>query len=510
MCLRTMCHYILCDQTPYSWIIQPCQPLGVCERVVSKGFDLVDFCPECYMVEDPTTTLPNQATVKKLDTEYEFDRLHFEEYNLPQRTNAVLNRALTFVNMNFEPDVRENLDIFCSNERLNLDVYGHLYLLVFQQLLPHLWLTVRAGRAHEIPREHRIIILQLRQAILRDLAFNSAENYYKEQREEGKWRQAMGAHAPFLAEVCVNPSADRCMICLESLNTGPCLRLKCTHTYHKDCLAMMVEFKGCAICRQECRGPLPDISVEKNGQWPDWLEAIAPLQRPRVQEELLAQPAPTDEEISGLEAAFDEAQRKTAKLYERVLRDQQNLSGARIKVEAAEDHMRESTSDISEGDWVGVNSRYADGPGKGKEPLNETRKRYEQMLYNKRLEVIAYQFDHIKSVAEYNELPSDPTEELNQRYYRFKEWVGARSLYYTQQRMHTIGMGVESVYHNLSHLLPVSDIWNLRECREEESEAEERLRQTEYLWRQSIVARDDARDRRDFALYHESLFEPSN
>ncbi|TGO33797.1 hypothetical protein BHYA_0226g00040 [Botrytis hyacinthi] len=459
------------------------------------------------MVEDPTASLPNQATVKRFGTEYEFDRLHFEDSNLPEKANAALNRAHTFIHMNFKPDVREDLDIFCSNKRLNLDVYNHLYLLVFQQLLPHLWLTVRAGRAQEISREHRIIILQLRQAVLRDLAFNSAENIYKEKKEEGKWRQAMGADAPLIAEVCVNPSTDRCMICLESLNSGLCLNLKCNHTYHKACLEQMVEFKGCAICRDGCRGPLPDISVENDGPWPEWLQAIAPFQRPRVHEELLAQTPPTDNEISVLEAAFNQAQERTAKLYESVLRNQQDLSNARFKVEGVEYEMKEGASNISELEWDSHNSRMSAGVGKGKESIRESYKRYAQMLYVKRLEVMDYEFDHIKSIEEYNKLPSNPTQELNHRLYRKKEWVGARSLYYTQQRKQTIGQALESVYFNI---LPFDDTYNHRILREEEGEVEERLSQSEHLWRQSIVARDDAKDRWDFALYHKSLFESNN
>ncbi|KAF7914711.1 uncharacterized protein EAE98_011410 [Botrytis deweyae] len=459
------------------------------------------------MLEDPTASLPNQVAVKRFGEEYEFDRLHFEDSNLPEKANAALNRARTFVNMNFEPDVRYDLDIFCSNKRLNLDVYSHLHLLVFQQLLPHLWLTVRAGRAQEIPREHRIIILQLRQAILRDLAFNSAENNYKEKKEEGKWRQAMGADAPLIAEVCVNPSTDRCMICLESLNSRVCLKLKCNHTYHKDCLALMAEFKGCAICRDECRGPLPDISVENDGPWPEWLQAIAPPQRPRVQEELLAQPPPTDEEISGLEAAFNQTQKRTAELYESVLSNQQDLLNARLKVEGSEYSMKEKASKISDLEWDEHNSRMAVNLGEGKEPISETYKRYEQSLYVKRLEVMDRELDHIISLEEYNRLPSDPTQEVNHRIYRQKEWVGARSLYYTQQRKQVLGQALESVYYNI---LSFDDTYNLSFLREEEGEAEERLSQSEHLWRQSIVARDDAKDRWDFALYHKSLFESNN
>ncbi|TGO08372.1 hypothetical protein BTUL_0212g00110 [Botrytis tulipae] len=459
------------------------------------------------MVEDPTTSLPNQVTVKNFGTEYEFDRLHFEDSNLREKANGALNRAHAFIHMNFEPNVRDDLDIFYSNKRLNLDVYNHLYLLVFQQLLPHLWLTVRAGRAQEIPREHRIIILQLRQALLRDLAFNSAENTYKEKKEEGKWRQAMGADAPLIAEVCVNPSTDRCMICLESLNSGPCLNLKCNHTYHEACLVQMVEFKGCAICRDECRGPLPDITVENDGPWPEWLQAIAPFQRPRVQEELLAQPPPTDIEISGLEAAFNQTQERTAELYESVLRNQQDLSNARFKAERIEYEMTEAASNISEPEWDAHNSRMIAAVGEGKESQREIYKRYSRMLYSKRLEVMDYEFDHIKSLKEYNKLPSDPTEELNHRIYRQKEWVGARCLYYTQGRKQTIGQALESVYFNI---LPNEDTWSHCYRREEEGEAEKKLSQSEHLWRQSIVARDDAKDRLDFALYHKSLFESNN
>ncbi|KAF7903141.1 uncharacterized protein EAF01_006190 [Botrytis porri] len=507
MCLRTMCHYTLCDQTPYSWIIQPCTPLGTCERILTKGFPLADFCPECYMVEDPTTTLPNQAAIQRFGTEYEFDRLHFEESNFPEKANAVLNRVRTFVNMNFEPDVRDNLDIFCSNERLNLDVFNRLWLLVFQLLLPHLWLTVRAGRAQKIPREHKIIILQLRQAILRDLGFNFVEAHCKERREEGKWRQAMGAHAPIIAEVCVNPPVDRCMICLESLNSGPCLKLKYNHTYHKDYLTLMVEFKGCAIYRDECRGPLPDISVKNEGPWPEWLEVFAPFQRPRVQEELLAQPPPTDREIRRLEAAFNRTHEDTARLYERVLRDQQKLSNARLEVESSEYNMQEAASNITELEWVVRNNRMAAGVGKGKEPIRESYTRLTQMLYMKRLEVMDHEFDHIKSIEEYNKLPSDSTQELNHRLYRQREWIGARNLYYTQKRKHTLGLALESVYYNI---LSFVGTYNLRTRREGEGEAEERLSQSEHLWRQSILARDDAKDRWDFALYHKSIFESNN
>ncbi|TGO22595.1 hypothetical protein BPAE_0162g00310 [Botrytis paeoniae] len=507
MCLRTMCHYTLCDQTPYSWIIQSCKPLGICERILTKGFRLVDFCPECYMVEDSTTTLANKSAVKKFGVEYEFDRLHFEESNLPEKANAVLNRAHAFVNMNFEPDARDNLDIFCSNERLNADVYSHLYLLVFQQLLPHLWLTVRAGRAQEIPREHRIIILQLRQAMFRDVAFYYAEAHYKGIEEEGKWRKAMGAHAPMIAEACVNPSADDCMICLFPKNEGPCLTLNCSHTYHKDCLELMVEFNGCAICRQECRGPLPNISVEKGGPWPEWLEAIAPFQRLRVQEELLEQPPPTNEEISELEASFDQTQRRTAELYESVLRSQLNLSYARFSVQSTEHYMKEAASNISELEWVEHNSRMAAGVGEGQESIKDLWTRYEQMLYMKRLEVMDHEFDHIKSLEEYNKLPSDPTQELNHRISRRKEWAGARALYYAQKRKNTLGIALESVYFNI---LIFDYTWDLRNSREKEGEAEERLSQSEHLWRQSIATRDDAKDRWDFALYHKSLFESNN
>ncbi|TGO50705.1 hypothetical protein BOTNAR_0383g00040 [Botryotinia narcissicola] len=459
------------------------------------------------MVADPTISLPNQVTVKKFGTEYEFDQRHFEDSNLREKADAALNRAHAFIHINFEPNLRDDLDIFCSNKRLNLDVYNHLYLLVFQQLLPHLWLTVRAGRAQEIPREHRIIILQLRQAVLRDLAFNSAESTYKEKKEEGKWRQAMGADAPLIAEVCVNPSTDRCMICLESLNSEPCLKLKCNHTYHEACLVQMVEFKGCAICRDECRGPLPDISVENDGPWPEWLQAIAPFQRPRVQEELLAQPPPTDIEISGLEAAFKQTQERTAELYESVLRNQQDLSNARFKAERIEYEMTEGASNISGSEWDIYNSRMVAGFGMGRESPRDAFKRYSQMLYSKRLEVMDYEFDHIKSLKEYNKLPSDPTEELNHRIYRQKEWVGARCLYYTQQRKQLIGQALESVYFNI---LPHKDTWNHRYRREEEGESEEKLSQSEHLWRQSIVAQDDAKDRLDFALYHKSLFESNN
>ncbi|KAM0130724.1 hypothetical protein ACHAP3_007265 [Botrytis cinerea] len=451
------------------------------------------------MAEDPLKMLANQLMVGRFNTEYEFHKLYFKESNVSEKANAVLNQAHAFVNINFEPDIRENLDIFCSNKRLNLDVFNHLYLLVFQQLLPHLWITVGTGQAQKISREDKIIILQLRQAILRDLAYNRAETHYKETKQEGKWRKAMGAHAPLIANVCDNPPDDYCMICQhEKLNEALSLTLECGHMFHKDCLDMMIEFKGCAICRQECRGPLPDISAEESGPWPEWLEAIAPSHRPRVQHELLEQSPPTDARISDLEMAFQQARERTARLYNEVLRHQANLSEARLLTETTEEDLHQQALDMSEIQWDEHNSRI--------ESIQRKYKRYQQMLYAKRLQVMDYEFDHLKSLAEYNKLPSDPNEELQHRYYRANEWVVARELFHSQKRKQVIGQALESVYFNI---LSPQYTMALGDRRGDEGYAEKKVSEAEHLWRQSVDARDDAKDRLDLALYHKSLFEYS-
>ncbi|TEY65565.1 hypothetical protein BOTCAL_0138g00070 [Botryotinia calthae] len=451
------------------------------------------------MAEDPTKIFADQSMVEKFNTEFEFDKLYLEEYKISEKVDAVLERAHAFVNMNFEPDIRENLDIFCSNERLNLDVYCHLYMLVFHQLVPYLWITVRTGQPQKISREDKIIILQLRQAILQDVAYNRAETYYRNSGGHGKWRGAMGAHASLIANVCDNPPDDYCMICQhEKLNEALSLTLECGHTFHKDCLDMMIEFTGCAICRQECRGPLPDISAEESGPWPEWLEAIAPFQRSRVQEELLEQPPPTDMRISDLEVAFRQAQERTASLYDEVVRWETNLRQASHLTESIEEDMHQNALDLSEIQWVELNSRI--------ESIQETYRRYQQMLYNKRSDIIMSNFEHSRCIAEYNELPSDPSEELNQRLYRFKEWVAARALYYSQNRKQTIGEALESVYFNI---LSPQDTMALRDRRGEEGHVETKLREAVNQWRQSVHARDDAKDTWDLARYHKSLFEPS-
>ncbi|KAI9642570.1 hypothetical protein NHQ30_009375 [Ciborinia camelliae] len=504
MCLRAIVRYEYCGQRPYSWIVRSCRPQqkGTCNDIHTTILGIADFCPDCYLRIDPRpiSLHSDVPSHKRADEYWEFDMLLLRgDDSRARKARAIFDRAQTFLAETYPPDQIQNLGLFSSHERMSEDVYRHLWMVLNVYLQPYLWFHIRAGRGAEVSLDDRMIMLQLREAWLQDTAFDYIERSMKRDDGEGKWRSLMGAQALWISTLVENPPDEPCPICqFDQLPAQKTISLPCGHMFHEECLGLAVNATLCPMCRRPSRGPMEDVSMPLYGPMPAWLDAIAPFHRHRNVEEMLAQPPPTLGEIARLERAFEEAQDQATKMFEEVLENMHVLAVARQTVKILEEMFVDHIDAIEPSDWDKLNAAYVKMP----ETFQEEVAKYEILIENHRTALQDYETAHQTHLTNAHNLEVlEPTLRLHQ----WRERATALEIYRLEKTKHQDEEALEGIY---AKCLPMDLVIELRDARmgpHGEDSAERILHISENLWRDCLVAREEAADALDYASFHRDL-----
>ncbi|KAI9647015.1 hypothetical protein NHQ30_005017 [Ciborinia camelliae] len=336
-----------CGQIPYSWMVHSCGPEDTCDQVYQVNFSVDDFCPDCFMLPDPSKGPGRLLVPKKLvdsdliDFELcEFELSRWSDNRYRTKANVILQRCNNFFDAKIDDFNRENLFLFSpsttTSPRLNLDVYHHLHYIVYGLLMTEFWYS-QDLLMDKFKEKDRQMLLQLRQVLLENLAFFEIEKSMVNEDGDGEFRKAIGAQRRWLKTIIPEPDDEPCEICGYSLEVDTAVSLPCNHAFHDDCLK---NFK-CPTCGEDARGPLPDISVPKYGPPPSWLDQIAPLYRGIAGGKYRPSFPMQDDQIQRLERARQHAEEKVKDRFAAVRRNQEPLNKFRRDIRAQESYQGE-------------------------------------------------------------------------------------------------------------------------------------------------------------------------
>ncbi|RAL62073.1 hypothetical protein DID88_002559 [Monilinia fructigena] len=430
---------------------------------------------------------------ERLERRWGFQVLHYKAFNSKEEIDAIFERAEAFVAANFAPADRNSRYIFHSPERFNNDAARWLGRLLEMRLIPYVWSNILAGQGSRASMERRILILQMLEARNHDIEFLQLHEYAISHSTEGQFRIAIGAHSPWITSVVENPPDDDCAIDRMPLRDETTVSLPCGHMFHKNCLESYVDGVNCPVCRDHrARGPLPDISVSDTGPMPKWLHAIAPYKRPRVNQELLSQPPPTDEEIDELRNAFQLAQDHTEVSYQEILPIRDIL-----------ETRREETWLLEQALEVQIAEHPADFDLDDENLREEVRACYESNL-DDRFEIWNLENNHKVLISDINKMHREPHV---YRDYQKQEWQIARLLHNLTKDRRIKSERLDDAYAKCFPWEQRVTLATARKGAGKEDDSEDSLHRTEHIWRLSVIRHDKADDNLNFALYHKSLHE---
>ncbi|APA15872.1 predicted protein [Sclerotinia sclerotiorum 1980 UF-70] len=481
MCLRAICHYEFCNQQPYSYVVYTCVDAykGKCKSIHSSTYTVQDFCPECYMLNDPRLSEGcNPDSLKGFEERWKFELAHFEELNALEDIDGIFARAEAYKKERVkEEGERESLFVFCS-EILNRDVIRHLERLVNERLLMYFWSNVLNGRGDDISRERRLTILQLHQALQYARLFTSIQRRARAMQETGKLRNSINAGAPWITTVVTDPALlqDDCGICkMEPLSSMKVVELPCNHTYHEECLKKCVEILTCPYCRsKEARGEEPRLAVPTAGPIPDWLFAIHPFQRRD-----LPRPSLTWKETEALTDIYNDALNKVAKSSEPLHLLYRIIAGTRQRIDTLErkiegsffDNIRKNSHHLTESQIGRI--RQAQGH-------NEERS----------VEVDYYARKHFEALGKTNDFDDTDFVHRNNLY---QEWIYAKYLDSDEKKKQASGKTLDRYYSTLK-FLSSDDVKELSSLRVDEEEAARAFYEAVDQWRVAIYAKQTAEE----------------
>lgn len=482
MCLRTVITYTFCRQSPYSSIIRTCKAEGICEAVHTRRIYYEDVCPDCYFGDDPQRVIRESVdATKKFDRRLGYQIRQFEERNPKEEIDAIFERAEAFVAENFTPADRNNRFIFCSSESLNRDACNHLWRLLEMQLLPYIWLNFLARKGSSVSTRRRTLTLQMLEALSKEHQFISLYEDALDENTEREFRRLIGAHSRWVTTEVENPPDDDCAIDRMPLRDETTVRLPCGHMFHENCIEAYVDGVNCPYCRDpKARGPVPDISARETGPMPKWLYVIAPPERPRVNQELLSQLPPTDEEIDNLKNAFKLAQDDTESLFKDISDVQDELDNIRAKTIAWERNFLDDSLDSN-----------------GQSPLSE----FYQSIHATRMTIRMQEIEHQELLSDANKMHHEPHVSRN---YQYEELQSGLELSRFSERRRYLE---DRFYDICAGVFGWDKIFSLEATMKKELLTENILSRTQMLWRLGVARRDKAADNLSFAVYHKSLHE---